>query len=509
MTIAAPSDRIIKTSWSIAPDRAGHIAVICGPRAFVILNQDPSAGAPMPMSARPLQWGDISSLAPVAVQALQSNIENVFILSSPGGHFSRMAQRFHHLADINRMSADAPGYVFHELTWRPSGLDAVLVGVVGQAERGGPLVTIWGPSAVEAWNLGGLPAHDSCEARAYDLAYSWLLASYSLGLRLRFSPSYSGLALLRQLLSSSRRNYAQPSERFRDLIVEAQARPLGWMTPARLVAPDEPPVRVWSYDRNWSYITSARAVPLGDPTPVYDFIPNKPGLYRVQATIPAHWPATRPDPIATGWNWEPQIRLALEHGWRVKIHEGYSWCAPGATADLRPFSERMWNSRNSLAYYGGRHGAPAQAARALIKQVGLSSIGRLNQRHGRMLVARSAADGRRVVNIDVDEEGELTGLVEVEADLGRSDLSRPEWWSTIIANANERALAACYQHAPNDALVGWVDAWYVPSPRGLEGDPNLPGKWHLESAGAEIPASVAYGGDVQRFLRAVKAASHG
>jgi len=502
----AQGSYIQSVGYLISPERAGSLAIIANGRVYICLNRDPYQQPPR-LTSHALRGSDLTSLAPVAKWALSAGVENVFILPGSG----RMAQRFHELASVSKMQEEAgEPYTFHEVTSRGL-LAAQLAGVVADTGPKSPLVTIWAPSALGIWNLDELPQDIPDEERASDLAYAWLLASYALGARLRFSPSYSGLSLLRKILCATRRPFPSPSEKYRALILAAQARPLGFIAPAREVPNPDELVKVWSYDRNWSYVSSARMVPVGDPTRVMEFVPNRPGFYRITATQPERWGA-RPDPFQRGklqniWAWEPTMRLALAQGWGMQILDGYAWVGQHTSYDLRPWTERMWNARNELSRMIDMRGVPAIAAKGIVSQIGRATIGRLKQQHGRMLVEEDSSQADELVRLELDTKGRLTGLAEVKAEIGRSDLYRPEWWSTIIASASERALTASYQHGPYDSLAGWVDACYFPSPRGLEGDTNKVGGWHIEHKGVAIPARVAYGGDLGRFVTAVARAA--
>lgn len=504
--------RIEKTSWLSAPGHAGSLAVIAGGRVYVCRNQDPQRATPRPFSHR-LSGHDLTSLAPVAKWALESNVENVWILPGAG----RFAEDFRALVSVSAMQEDAGGeYVFHELTSRKLGM-AQLAGVVAQRARGGALCTIWSPKALPVWGLSAalgrlLEGAEGSAARATNLMHAWLLASYALGLRLRFGPSYSGISHMRNVLAESRRAaFAQPSARYQEIIARAEASPLAWIAPAREVERPDELVKVWTYDRNWSYVSSARVVPLGDPTPVGEFVANRPGMYRINATPPATWRANQPDPFQRGklhdiWAWEPQMRNADAFGWSIELLEGYAWIAPNSTHDLRPWQERMWKARNDLAHRLSVLGAPGAAAKAIVSNVGRAAIGRLKHDYGRKLV-ESASEDDEVLSLEIGPNGLPTGMVEIQTQSGRSDMERPEWYSTIVALASERPLAMSYAHARYDSLALNVDSLSAPSPRGLEGPTDKPGGWRLEYAGVEILAGIAHGGDLQAFNRAVKRAA--
>src|SRR6185437_3512584 len=101
----------------------------------------------------------------------------------------------------------------HPLSSRSFGLSS-LGGVVAQFARGGPLLCVYGPEALDGWGLLDDELPNITWYRARVLASAWLQASYALGQRLRFSASYSGLALMRQTLASQekRLDLAPPND---------------------------------------------------------------------------------------------------------------------------------------------------------------------------------------------------------------------------------------------------------------------------------------------------------
>lgn len=485
-------------AWQLDPTRAGRLVVITNGVAHIFKNGDPRAGEALSLGSTLAA----PELHRVIAWALHIGVENVWLLDG----------ELQPAADVQ---AILPEYRIHELTGRGL-MSSQLAGLVCQFANGGNLCTVWGRAALDVWAIADhmalLPEWVDDSQRATILAHAWMLASTMLCARFRFSPSYTGLQLMRDSLRRSVKDFAKPSDRFAELIAHAQAHPLAWIAPP---LKGRGPARVWSYDRNWSYVTSARSVPLGDPvaTPVY--VPSRPGFYRISAAAPRDWHYRIPGPfrgqagqygehVENAWAWEPEMRAASRVGWHVEIHEGYYW-PRGHTADLRDWQENLWRARRVLSQLQSAtwaHSGPM--ARAIVKQVGLASIGRLKPASGHRITSAAAA-GEEVTSMHLTPSGELSGLVEVKTAAGRDDLVRPEWWSTIIANAGERVMAGLWQHAEGVALAAYVDAVYTSRPRPFPvGDPEKAGGWHLEADGVSIPGTVAYGGDLVKLTRAVR-----
>lgn len=368
--------------------------------------------------------------------------------------------------------------------------------LVDGEEKGNPMC-VYDLRLGDGW---GIP-RDIC---AVQLATSICLASYALNMQLRFSPSYTGLMVLREELQRWGEIPTLSSE-WQTAIRAVMAHPFAWSRPLTPTERDQETVLIAKFDRNGSYVSSAREVPLGDPTLTYRFHPGMPGVYLLDASAPATYPADvpglfysergldhYPHQVEQVWAWEPQIRLALKHGWQITIHQGYSWL--GKHDLFRSWQERIWAARRICAAHPDA--VIARCAEGMIKQIGVTAIGRLRQTRGHQMTSAAEAEaaGQAVQWYERDDQGGLTGMVAVETDTGRDDLYQPAWWSTFVANAVERLQSAILAHAAMGAAPfgAWVDAYYVlglAAPEALI-DPLKPGKFRLDSLITADPADI-------------------
>lgn len=542
----SPDTLYAAPAWMRSPQKAGRVCVITCGRCYTYENVNPAArggvsGPPAFVSERTgsdtralLRW------------ALESHIETILCCEP-------------HRWDAPDLFADGEedGYRFHRLTARGVGGTTVLCGMVGQRSRGGNLCTLFDLTAGDPWALegsirgcAGLLA-DQGEPLARTVASAWLLAAYAINQRLRFSPSYSGLQLLRGTLEKTARDLTPPSAWARELIAEARPSPMAWVRPGGIdpragrpegraveLLPDLPAeteiaVLLFGYDRNWSYVTSARTAPLGDPWELNsdhlraltrgEMRPDHAGFYLVTAVAPRDYPLrapgvfrdarsrTYPHYIADTWVWGPQARLAESQGWTLGYHAGYVWTRGQAPELLRTWSERMWDARRCCASIATRPNLQARRAGSMaeqiVKRIGVAAFGRLNQERGRTLrtVDEIEEEGGEILSYDTNAEGDLTDLATAETELGRSDLYRPEWWALGIAAANERVLSAALA-LPPDILAGiYIDEILttLPVPE-LDGPRLRAGGFHRTHAGVYVPARETT--NVQALIRAVTAA---
>jgi len=406
---------------------------------------------------------------------------------------------------------------WHELTAGRAG--AALSGLVAQRRRedgsryGIPL-GIYAPWVGDAWGLNASIAAlepssiPTAGARALAFATGLALAAHAYGVQLRFSPSYAGMVALRQVLErwekNSKREFPQPSQEFRDLLCETPGMLptyLAWRAPSLLDqrAQFSGPgtlagTCLYVYDRNSSFPSSARTIPLGDPIPTRrsEWHAHRPGVYRVsQLQAPAGWPDSLPGPFHVGdgigtyphqlepgqlvWVWEPQLRLAQAHGWAFQVEGGYFWPASQSTMDLKPWHDRFWTAR-AVVQSSQVQPPSKRIAKTLVKKMGSATIGRLLQHKGHALVNIDQAQeqGLDILAYETDQQGQFTGLVEAETDLGRADLNQPAIWAYIIAHANERLQNWIWTHAP-DSCLAYVDAAYTVQPHQAAQDPLKPG----------------------------------
>lgn len=487
--IAAPAQ------WQIDPHRIDRIAVVCGDRLFVFAHRDPRAGC-VDVAA---YWqipedGDLSDIARVAFAA---GVGSVWILPLEGGAVGpndppwiRGWSVYTRLA----MAKSAMAFTWHELSAnRGTALAGAVAQRLGEDGRGHGLPLGMYATWIDAWPvLAPLAALRCPEQRARELATGLALAAFALDVQLRYSPSYTGIAVLRETLAAKR--YAIPpiSEDMRDLLDPLLPGPIQWRGPLPERLAGKQRIRIYKYDRIGSYLASAREVPVGDPVLTDEYHEKLPGCYQVTARAPASWPAELPGIFRAGsgagdyprevvgvWAWEPQIRLAERQGWHVLIRDGFYWPKEQKHDLLRAWQQRVWGARVAAEAYPGPAGA---VAKAIAKKIGVATVGRLKQKTGHMLVSAEVArtQGWRVESRDTDQRGRLTGLVEVIGELGKTDLLWPHVWATIIAGANERLQSAMITHAPLDTLAAYVDALYTSRPHAELAHGDQLGKFRLE-----------------------------
>ena len=456
--------------WQTDPTRVKRLAVIKG-AGYAIMAQTAAGRATL---ADDDLIGSEDTLADLVQILLNDKCASIWIMPP---HLLDWA------AQVRQLLADPPA----ELKVHPlSDSDGALVGAVVQRARGGAPVPIH-LLDTDAWGVAGTLARTTAE----DFGAGLFLAAYLLGMQLRFSPSYTGLQMLRQEIAHKHYEVPPISEECYDFTLRNRPTYIQW---ARQELPDNERVVVRKYDRNSSFVASAGVVPVGEPTRTFHFLPGVPGVYRIWFRAPASWPVDLPGPFHVGEGagsypleafsitaWEPQIRLALASGWDIFIYEGYAWPEKHQRHDLfRAWRERLWLARLSAK----TSDTPAtRIAGTIIKKVGVAAIGRLKQPRGHAImdIDEARAEGLRILHRDTDEQGEWTGLAEVIADLGKTDLLRPDWWGTIIAGANERLFAALYAHRHNYPILGYVDAVYCLVPwLETELEPQRLGKWKLE-----------------------------
>lgn len=183
----------------------------------------------------------------------------------------------------------------------------------------------------------------------YDLATvtrAWkalrqLVARHGDGLPLLGSPGSIGLYLLERLLPAGA-SYPVQREEIRALIHQHSPQP----RKECVTLPELETIPAFHYlDGRWMYAAClVYSFPVGEPTrdSSSQFEKYRPGWYRITATVPEDWqqvgllpvpgervasdkpwvwPATPSAVLPDLWVSEPELRLALEHGWPCVIHE--------------------------------------------------------------------------------------------------------------------------------------------------------------------------------------------
>lgn len=385
------------------------------------------------------------------------------------------------------------GYTAHEL----SNGDQI-AGLIVKRTGGGAPVVVYAPWVGDPWALA--PLFDQLGSaepleRAQTLARGLYLAAFLLGQQLRYTPSYTGLAVLRQTLA--RKPYAIPalSDEWKEAIYQVRPTYIHWHNPR--FTPHSGGETLYKFDRNASFLASAGDVGVGDPQLVGEYVPYLPGFYRLSGAASVYMPHLpgpfRSGPVGTAgvyppyavhnvWAWEPTIRLAKQQGWRVQIHEGYVWPKEQKHNIFRAWRERLSGARYRAEAYGTA--IEGRIARAIIKRASVAAIGRLLQSTGRAVMSvQEAADGDYPIHLyGIDEWGRADGTAEVEATLGRTDLLQPHWWSTIIADAGRALYSQLYRMAHHQPIAAYVDAIYCAQCWPVTEISPLVGKYKLEWA---------------------------
>ena len=474
----------------------------------------------------PAAWG-----AAIARVTLWSDAQVVWlVLRDTAGAAARDLRAHWPAVAAGILNESANGaFSAHELT-----SDGQLAGLIlrkrgANGRETGPVIPLYAPWVNDAWGiwepLQRLPKRDIAEGLA--------LAAFALGMQLRFSPSTVGALMLRQELHTwETRNGALPTlspawrERLAGELRPSYALWRAPLTPAALLDAQDGQLTLHAFDRNSSFVSSAREVGVGDPLPTTTFRPGRPGVYFVTRWDATHLPdygLTLPGPFRVAsedgsqesyplwgrhlpgggvWAWEPQIRHALKWQFDLTIAEGFYWPKRGDLPDqprvghthdlFRGWQQRFWEARRVARQWG--HGSELSAgtlAETIIKRAGVSAIGRLNKGRGHQVMATATARrlGYRILRRETDAAGELTGQAEVEVDPalsaapGALDLLQPGWWATIISNANERLWHALYTHASGDTLLAYEDGLYTLEPHPpLCGPRDQPGGWRSQGS---------------------------
>lgn len=496
---------------------------------FTLRHTDPRKAKPIMATYTPVTLHGIAYagwLSSVIAQAFMLECGAVWLLESAAAQDLCQDAAIDLLTAMEALeqSGDNPPFLVHELS---AGKHATeLAGLVVQRRREDTGKGQGAPVGVYfAWVGSRWPTPAPLKRGADTLeiaehARAWLeavtLAAYAMNQQLRFSPSYTGITTLRRSVAAAeaRRGAAMGrlSESRAAEVVDAKPTYLQWRS--AFAAHDLKPYWVYTggaaymplhvYDRNWSFVTAAREVPVGEPVATAEYVPSDPGYYRVLSATPppgwtereealapgpfhiseaaegaSHWPAA---PVYDVWAWEAQIRQARRLGWEVTIEYGWYW---PTRYDLRQWQTAMFGARREATSAYHLEPGVAHMGEQIVKAAGVSAIGRLNQRGGRavMRLARARAVGADILSRHVDSAGDLTGFADVATTTGRDDMYRPEWWATIISNANERTLAAIYQYAPDDTILAYVDGIYTLARHDeLDGPSGKPGGWRYKGA---------------------------
>lgn len=241
----------------------------------------------------------------------------------------------------------------------------------------------------------------------------------------------------------------------------------------------EGPVDLFAYDARLAYVACCTELGAGVPErdTVNEYAGHRRGRYRVRATVPADWPvACRCGasghagigllPNATnrgGWEYpaEPrrtfdawvdgaELRVALEHGWRVEVLERilYPWPPyPPLTRKSGQTSKRgpldAWGSKLAMLRAHAERDDPLVAN--ALRMVVLTGIGALQGRGHRTthVVNIDEAHTLPAVVDDVERVDDWLVYEEGADDAAKwGAMSHPEWAAAIWGRARARLLDA-------------------------------------------------------------------
>jgi hypothetical protein len=543
--------------WYVAPERAQPFGIVCGSQLFVWQSRRPSGlmgepwthldlTRPLPNSLAGAGSGGIpgADLGTLAAVLHELGLRAIWLVPAVGGRPSEVdlpILREWSRTSPTQLRAQHPEFALRELSARgPGGGNAILGGLTirragqdGEAE--GAYRCIYATWPQDPWAiteaLADLPTEPAERARL--VASALLFAEWALGVQLWWSPAHSGLTLLRSCLQYWARPENSvsieplPDEWQRQFRGPLRTFDMRW---ARPITPEELPpgnglVPIWSYDRRLSYVSSAGAVPCGEPLATNEFHEHLPGVYRISAQVPVGWDARTPGPFHIGagagsyplavqdeWAWEPFVRLALRSGWDVRVREGWYWPKHQKHALLRTWHDRIYAAREAAEQLKASPSAEdclvGRLSTKIVKRLGVATIGRLMPSLGRAVMNSEVAEASDLpIEWEVtDEDGRLTGLVEARTPLGRTDLVHPEWWSAIVSRASEALLSTAYHFAPTATVGLYIDCLYTLRPiPDLVADPHKPNYFGPRGV-AYVPRDVLVAGD---FVQLVKAAKQG
>ena len=477
-----------RAAWQYDPAKVKRIALVCGALVVVVEHADPRNHEARATSAA---LAPDVTLADLARMAFAEGCHAVYLVPSASREDEHPLLRAWDRLATEAMRAD-PEHAWHEIS-----ADHTVGGMVAQQRdpngegRGLPLCIYY--LARLPWGMKNKIAALASDplARCVAIGRALALASHTLGARLVFTPGNTGTQLLRAHLAKAdqRWDLAPLSSAWRERL--HWPTQIQWMRPDVGEAIQGAPLVLHKHDRNWSYVSSAREVPIGEPHETASYEPGCIGTYEISASAPAGWLPTMPGLFHVGegmgtyphrvdhvWAWEPQIRLALRLGWEVEIHQGIAWRKDQKKDLLRGWQEDLWAARRACANYADP--TIGGLAESIVKAVGVTSIGRLKHAEGRKVVSASQAASE---GLDIEWRVRTTSrtaepLYEVKTNLARADLYRPEWWACIISNAVERLQSAALTSAPRDCWLLYVDEMYCGEQHAeIFTDPRKAGGW--------------------------------
>jgi hypothetical protein len=376
----------------------------------------------------------------------------------------------------------------------------------GTARRGGQTIEI---------RLAGTSFFRGCDDLAI-VTRAWkalrqIVGRHGDGLPLLGSPGTVGLSLLERLLPAGV-NYPVQSEEVRRLLYEHSPQPRKECV--TLPQLDSIPA-FHDLDGRWMYAAClVYSFPVGEPIRDTNnqFEPYRPGWYRITATIPDDWqhigllpvPGERIGserawiwPSAPGmvlpelWLSEPELRLALEHGWSCTIHERLLFAGEKV---LRTWRERLLKMRADAEQLVPELRPHVRGA---IREILLHAVGRWHKRVWEEERTVTLEEWERLAStLSVDErmsayqrEGGLMSYMAERALEGQErKWMRPEWsayvWGYCRVLLTRRLLSL-----PRVAILGCnTDAIYTTLDPGWPDD-GMPGQFRSKGyLGGQLPA---------------------
>ncbi len=235
-----------------------------------------------------------------------------------------------------------------------------------------------------------------------DILSGVLYLEQALSTAIQWSPHHIGMALVKQLHADAKKQaWVRESEiDLMTLPFNRAAADVIWSRPLR---PEDVGKWIHHYDKNSAYLSACQGVSLGCGTPVHkteDINTALAGIYRVSYEVGLNWDLEALPPIiTTEWVTQDVLKFALEHGYKVTIHE--AWQFEESHQLLRTWASELWNTRASLKDASSDY--PYEP-------------GRLNAYHTIKEIA-------------------LIGIGQFATDKYAHQFLRPNWWADVVGKA--------------------------------------------------------------------------
>jgi hypothetical protein len=313
------------------------------------------------------------------------------------------------------------------------------------------------------------------------------------GAGLRTLPSNTGLDLLKRSLPFGKQYSSLPSQ-LGSLMID---RKLFGQAHIETFPRQATLSEVYNLDGVWMYAACLRDLPTGDLQHDYDneFAGYVRGFYRVTATIPSDWNhigllrqgeghheeslfPRLPGQTFESWVNDQEYRLAVEHGWKLEIHERVLW--PQKSSDpLLSWIRKLTEIRETCA----RLNEPARTmSRGAIRNIVLHTVGAFARQNVEQDGIAASIDDLPDDVASWEYVNETTINYTVSKSNRQSSTFMPHWANYIWAHARVRLHKACLQ-IPFEQIISvrtdgiWLSA---PPPEALLGDGVKVGTWRLK-----------------------------